>query len=61
MADMRVAPDPRILVEVALVQLTHDEAGEDAVAAAARLVQFGADDVGTPFGLGRVVVEESAP
>lgn len=37
MADMRVAPDPRILVEVALVQLTHDGAGDDADALLARL------------------------
>jgi DNA polymerase-3 subunit gamma/tau len=29
LSDMRHAPDPRILVEVALVQLTHDEAGDD--------------------------------
>ncbi|HSJ90584.1 MAG TPA: DNA polymerase III subunit gamma/tau [Ilumatobacter sp.] len=37
MTDMRLAPDPRILVEVALVQLTHDESGEDAEALVARL------------------------
>jgi DNA polymerase-3 subunit gamma/tau len=37
MADMRLAPDPRILVEVALVQLTHDEAGGDTEALLARL------------------------
>ncbi len=29
LVDMRHAPDPRILVEVALVQLTHDESGTD--------------------------------
>ncbi len=29
LVDMRHAPDPRILVEVALVQLTHDEAASD--------------------------------
>jgi DNA polymerase-3 subunit gamma/tau len=37
LVDMRHAPDPRILVEVALVQLTHDEAGDDADALVARL------------------------
>ena len=34
---MRHAPDPRVLVEVALVQLTHDEAGGDADALLARI------------------------
>ena len=37
LVDMRHAPDPRILVEVALVQLTHDEAGGDADALLARI------------------------
>ncbi len=37
LVDMRHAPDPRILVEVALVQLTHDAAGSDADALAVRL------------------------
>jgi DNA polymerase-3 subunit gamma/tau len=37
LVDMRHAPDPRILVEVALVQLTNDEAGGDADAMLARL------------------------
>jgi DNA polymerase III subunit gamma/tau len=35
--DMRHAPDPRILVEVALVQLTHDDAGGDTEALLARI------------------------
>ena len=35
--DMRHAPDPRILVEVALVQLTHDDAGGDTEALTARI------------------------
>lgn len=35
--DMRHAPDPRILVEVALVQLTHDDAGGDTEALFARI------------------------
>ncbi len=37
LVDMRHAPDPRILVEVALVQLTSDQAGGDATAFAARI------------------------
>lgn len=37
MADMRLAPDPRILIEVALVQLTHDDVGDDPDAMLARL------------------------
>jgi DNA polymerase-3 subunit gamma/tau len=37
LVDMRQAPDPRILVEVALVQLTHDELGEDNEALHARI------------------------
>jgi DNA polymerase-3 subunit gamma/tau len=37
LVDMRHAPDPRILVEVALVQLTHDSAGGDLAALTARL------------------------
>jgi DNA polymerase-3 subunit gamma/tau len=37
LVDMRHAPDPRILIEVALVQLTSDEAGGDLDAVAARL------------------------
>ena len=37
LVDMRHAPDPRILVEVALVQLTHDESGSDTDALMARL------------------------
>jgi DNA polymerase-3 subunit gamma/tau len=37
LVDMRHAPDPRILVEVALVQLTHDDVGGDLVALTARL------------------------
>jgi DNA polymerase-3 subunit gamma/tau len=37
LVDMRHAPDPRILVEVALVQLTHDEAGTDVEALLARI------------------------
>jgi DNA polymerase-3 subunit gamma/tau len=37
LVDMRHAPDPRILIEVALVQLTSDEAGGDIDAVAARL------------------------
>lgn len=37
MADMRLAPDPRILIEVALVQLTHDDVGDDPDALLARL------------------------
>ncbi|MEJ7800758.1 MAG: DNA polymerase III subunit gamma/tau, partial [Ilumatobacter sp.] len=37
LVDMRHAPDPRILVEVALVQLTHDDAGGDTDALAARV------------------------
>jgi DNA polymerase-3 subunit gamma/tau len=37
LVDMRHAPDPRILVEVALVQLTHDDAASDLGALAARL------------------------
>lgn len=37
LVDMRHAPDPRILVEVALVQLTHDEAGNDVEALLARI------------------------
>ena len=37
LVDMRHAPDPRILVEVALVQLTHDEAGSDVDALLARI------------------------
>ena len=37
LVDMRHAPDPRILVEVALVQLTHGDAGGDLGALAARL------------------------
>lgn len=35
--DMRHAPDPRILVEVALVQLTHDDVGSDTEALMARI------------------------
>jgi DNA polymerase-3 subunit gamma/tau len=35
--DMRHAPDPRVLLDVALVQLTHEAAGLDASALAARL------------------------
>ena len=31
MVEMRLSPDPRILAEVALVQLTNDEAGTDVV------------------------------
>ncbi|MEZ5297240.1 MAG: DNA polymerase III subunit gamma/tau [Ilumatobacteraceae bacterium] len=37
LVDMRHAPDPRILIEVALVQLTSDEAGGDLDAVAARV------------------------
>ncbi len=37
LVDMRHAPDPRILVEVALVQLTHDAAGSDPDALSVRL------------------------
>ncbi len=37
LVDMRHAPDPRILVEVALVQLTHDEVGGDTDALLARI------------------------
>jgi DNA polymerase-3 subunit gamma/tau len=37
MVDMRHAPDPRILVEVALVQLTHAEAADDTEALLTRL------------------------
>ena len=37
LVDMRHAPDPRILVEVALVQLTHDESGSDTDALMARI------------------------
>jgi DNA polymerase-3 subunit gamma/tau len=37
LVEMRHAPDPRILVEVALVQLTHDEAGNDVDALLARI------------------------
>ena len=37
LVEMRHAPDPRILVEVALVQLTHDDAGGDLGALTARL------------------------
>ena len=37
MVEMRQAPDPRILVEVALVQLTNDEAGTDIDALLARI------------------------
>ncbi len=37
MVEMRQAPDPRILVEVALVQLTNDEAGTDTDALLARI------------------------
>ncbi len=37
LVDMRHAPDPRILVEVALVQLTHDEVGSDNDALLARI------------------------
>ncbi len=37
LVDMRHAPDPRILVEVALVQLTHGDAGGDLGALTARL------------------------
>jgi DNA polymerase-3 subunit gamma/tau len=37
LVDMRHAPDPRILVEVALVQLTHDAAGGDVAALTGRL------------------------
>ncbi len=37
LVDMRHAPDPRILVEVALVQLTNDQAGTDGEAMMARI------------------------
>jgi DNA polymerase-3 subunit gamma/tau len=37
LVDMRHAPDPRILVEVALVQLTHDDAGGDTDALRVRI------------------------
>jgi len=37
LVDMRHAPDPRILVEVALVQLTHDQVGGDTDALVARI------------------------
>ena len=37
LVDMRHAPDPRILVEVALVQLTHEEAAGDTEVLAARV------------------------
>ena len=37
LVEMRHAPDPRILVEVALVQLTHDDAAGDLGALTARL------------------------
>jgi DNA polymerase-3 subunit gamma/tau len=37
LTDMRHAPDPRILVEVALVQLTHDDAADDTDALLARI------------------------
>ena len=37
LVDMRHAPDPRILIEVTLVQLTSDEAGGDVDAVAARV------------------------
>jgi DNA polymerase III subunit gamma/tau len=37
LVEMRHAPDPRILVEVALVQLTHEDAGGDLGALTARL------------------------
>mgnify|MGYP001812488349 FL=1 len=37
LTDMRHAPDPRILVEVALVQLTHDGTGTDTDALVARI------------------------
>jgi len=37
LVDMRHAPDPRILVEVALVQLTHDETASDVDALLARI------------------------
>jgi DNA polymerase-3 subunit gamma/tau len=37
MVEMRLSPDPRILVEVALVQLTNDEAGTDVDALLARI------------------------
>jgi len=37
LVDMRHAPDPRILVEVALVQLAHDESGSDSDVLMARI------------------------
>ena len=37
MVEMRLSPDPRILAEVALVQLTNDEAGTDVDALLARI------------------------
>jgi len=37
LVEMRHAPDPRILVEVALVQLTHDQSGSDTDALMARI------------------------
>ena len=37
--EMRSSPDPRILLEVALIQLTHDEVGEDLESLAARVAR----------------------
>jgi len=37
LVEMRFAPDPRIMLEVALVQLTHDATGDDTSALASRL------------------------
>ncbi len=39
LVEMRFAPDPRIMLEVALVQLTRDDVGGDASALAARLAK----------------------
>lgn len=37
LVEMRFAPDPRIMLEVALVQLTHDATGDDTSALASRI------------------------
>jgi len=39
LVEMRSSPDPRVLLEVALIQLTHDEVGEDLDSLAARVAR----------------------
>ncbi len=56
LVEMRHAPDPRVLLEVALVQLTHEEVGHDVGALAARVERLERGQAAHPAGAGGGVV-----